>query len=130
MDPPLHNVQRAAVKGVVAPRDLADLEGLIRQRVADILDRLPAGETFNWVEEASINLTTQMLATNFDFPFLDRHKLLCWSGLATSLPEAVGSNGNVEKRTDEFIIDRKNPRYHLSFGFGIHGCMGNRLGEM
>ena len=32
--------------------------------------------------------------------------------------------------TDEFIIDRKNPRYHLSFGFGIHRCMGNRFGEM
>ena len=67
MDPPLHDVQRAAVQGVVAPRNLADLEGLIRQRVADILDRLPAGETFNWVDEVSINLTTQMLATIFDF---------------------------------------------------------------
>ncbi len=31
---------------------------------------------------------------------------------------------------DEFIIDRENPRFHLSFGFGIHRCMGNRLGEM
>jgi cytochrome P450 len=31
---------------------------------------------------------------------------------------------------DSFIIDRKNPRHHLSFGFGIHRCMGNRLGEM
>ena len=50
--------------------------------------------------------------------------------MATSLPEAVGSNGNVEKRTDEFIIDRKNLRYHLSYGFGIHRCMGNRLGEI
>ena len=31
---------------------------------------------------------------------------------------------------DEFIIDRKNPRHHISFGFGIHRCMGNRLAEM
>ena len=67
MDPPLHDVQRAAVQGVVAPRNLADLESLIRQRVADILDHLPSGKTFNWVEELSINLTTQMLATIFDF---------------------------------------------------------------
>ena len=58
MDPPLHDVQRAPVQSVVAPRNLADLEGLIRQRVGDILDRLPAGETFNWVNEVSINLTT------------------------------------------------------------------------
>ena len=31
---------------------------------------------------------------------------------------------------DDFIINRKNPRHHLSFGFGIHRCMGNRLAEM
>ena len=34
------------------------------------------------------------------------------------------------ERPNDFIIDRKNLRYHLSFGCGIHGCMGNRLGEM
>ena len=47
MDPPLHELQRAAVESVVAPRNLADLAGLIRQRVADTLDLLPTGETFN-----------------------------------------------------------------------------------
>ena len=34
------------------------------------------------------------------------------------------------ERPNEFIIDRANPRHHLSFGFGIHRCLGNRLGEM
>ena len=34
------------------------------------------------------------------------------------------------ERADEFIIGRANPRQHLSFGFGIHRCMGNRLAEM
>jgi cytochrome P450 len=34
------------------------------------------------------------------------------------------------ERPDDFIIDRKNPRHHISFGFGIHRCMGNRLAEM
>ena len=33
-------------------------------------------------------------------------------------------------RAEEFIIDRENPRHHLSFGFGIHRCMGNRLAEL
>jgi len=33
-------------------------------------------------------------------------------------------------KPNEFIIDRANPRHHLSFGFGIHRCMGNRLAEM
>ena len=31
---------------------------------------------------------------------------------------------------DQFIIDRARPRQHLSFGFGIHRCLGNRLAEM
>ena len=238
MDPPIHDMQRAAVQGVVAPRNLADLEGLIRQRVSDILDDLPVGEAFNWVDKVSINLTTQMLATIFDFPFEDRHKL--WHQRKNNPPDTmdlisllatnpntrdmvddpmeylgnvglliVGGNdttrnsitggvlalnqnpgeyaklkadpslipsmvsevirwqtplihmrriatrdvelggktirqgdkvvmwylsGNHDEtaieRPNEFIIDRKNPRYHLSFGFGIHRCMGNRLGEM
>jgi len=33
-------------------------------------------------------------------------------------------------RPNEFLIDRQNARNHLSFGFGIHRCMGNRLAEM
>ena len=28
------------------------------------------------------------------------------------------------------LIDRKNARQHLGFGFGIHRCLGNRLAEM
>ena len=36
----------------------------------------------------------------------------------------------VIERADEFLIDRANARQHLSFGFGIHRCMGNRLAEM
>ena len=43
-------------------------------------------------------------------------------------------SGNRDSSTienaDQFIIDRANPRHHISFGFGIHRCMGNRLGEM
>jgi len=34
------------------------------------------------------------------------------------------------ERADDFIIDRPRPRQHLSFGFGIHRCVGNRLAEM
>jgi len=33
-------------------------------------------------------------------------------------------------RPDEFIIDRPRPRKHLSFGFGVHRCVGMRLAEL
>ena len=84
MDPPRHDVQRATVQGVVSPRNLANLEPTIRERAAKILDALPLGETFNWVDLVSIELTTQMLATLFDFPFEERRKLTYWSDMATS----------------------------------------------
>ncbi|MEM7217673.1 MAG: cytochrome P450 [Pseudomonadota bacterium] len=83
MDPPKHDVQRATVTGVVAPRNLAVLESTIRERAGRILDSLPRNETFNWVDLVSIELTTQMLATLFDFPFEERRKLTYWSDVAT-----------------------------------------------
>lgn len=273
-DQPKHGPQRKAVQNVVAPQNLQNLESLIRDRAAEILDNLPVGTPFNWVDEVSINLTTQMLATLFDFPFEERHKLTLWSdnftsgsprhdvegrkarqqimlecleyfqalwhhrkaeptngfdlitmmqrdpttanmvddpmeylgnlgllivggndttrnsitggvlalnqnpqeyeklradhGLVTNMvPEIIRwqtplmhmrrtaledvelggktirkgdkvvmwyLSGNrdetVINRADDFIIDRSNPRHHVSFGFGIHRCMGNRLAEM
>ncbi len=98
MDPPKHDVQRRAVQSVVAPKNLAEMEGLIRQRVISILDGLPVGESFNWVDKVSIELTTQMLATLFDFPFEQRHKLTFWSDMATSSPEMTGGTTSKEER--------------------------------
>ena len=65
---------------------LDELEALIRQRVVAILDDLPRNEEFDWVERVSIELTTQMLATLFDFPWEDRHLLTYWSDVTTSTP--------------------------------------------
>ena len=98
MDPPKHDVQRRAVQPVVAPQNLADMEALIRSRVVDILEGLPVGETFDWVERVSINLTTQMLATLFDFPFEQRHKLTYWSDIAAGSPEIAGGDVSHEER--------------------------------
>jgi cytochrome P450 len=86
MDPPKHDFQRAAVNPVVSPTNLARLEVLIRERAALILDRLPIGEVFDWVDTVSIELTTQMLATLFDFPFDQRRLLTRWSDVATAIP--------------------------------------------
>ncbi len=91
MDPPKHDVQRATVTPVVAPRNLVVLEGVIRERAAKILDSLPIGETFDWVDKVSIELTTQMLATLFDFPFEERRKLTHWSDIATAGPDVIST---------------------------------------
>ena len=98
MDPPKHDQQRQTVQGVVAPMNLKQMESLIRQRAETILDSLPVGETFNWVDLVSIELTTQMLATIFDFPFEDRYKLTFWSDMATSGELAGGPTPEVERR--------------------------------
>ena len=89
MDPPRHDAQRKAANPAVAPGRLADLETLIRARAGAILDALPRNETFNWVELVSKELTTQMLATLFDFPWEDRHLLPYWSDVTTT-SETVG----------------------------------------
>jgi len=96
-DPPIHDEQRKAVQNVVAPRNLAELESVIRERAAHILDSLPIGETFDWVDRVSIELTTQMLATLFDFPFEDRKLLTHWSDVAIATPEMTGSNSVTEE---------------------------------
>ncbi len=77
-------------KGVVAPKNLREMEGLIRSRVQEVLDNLPVDQPFNWVHHVSIELTARMLATLLDFPYEQRHKLVEWSDLATSMEQANG----------------------------------------
>ncbi|MFN9944408.1 MAG: cytochrome P450, partial [bacterium] len=99
MDQPRHDAQRKTVAPSVAPTNLALMEPLIRERVVDILEHLPIGETFNWVDHVSIELTARMLATLFDFPYADRRKLIHWSDVTTSSPQIMGEAGlSVETR--------------------------------
>ena len=84
MDPPKHDAQRKVVSPIVAPGNLAILERTIRERAGKILDSLPINETFDWVDRVSIELTTQMLATLFDFPWDERRKLTRWSDVASA----------------------------------------------
>ena len=82
MDQPRHSAQRKTVAPMFTPTNLDDLAVNIRKRSAECLDNLPRGETFNFVERVSIELTTQMLATLFDFPQEDRRQLTHWSDVA------------------------------------------------
>jgi cytochrome P450 len=104
MDPPKHDVQRLAVSPIVAPGNLANMEGLIRERTRRVLDSLPRGETFDWVDTVSIELTTMMLATLFDFPFEDRRLLTWWSDIATTNPDIDKSRvSSWEERQAELV---------------------------
>jgi len=84
MDPPKHDEQRKVVSPIAAQPNLDGWESLIRERTCKVLDGLPRGETFDWVDRVSIELTGMMLATLFDFPQEERRKLTYWSDIATS----------------------------------------------
>eukprot|EP00439_Symbiodinium_sp_Y106_P087898 s1_g434.t1 len=103
MDEPRHGEQRRTVSPSVAPPNLANLEPLIRSRAADILDHLPVGETFNWVEEVSVELTARMLATLFDFPYENRRDLIRWSDITTAVPETTGEAVDMKARHDALM---------------------------
>jgi cytochrome P450 len=105
MDGPEHNAHRKVVQPVAAPRNLARLEPLIRERVIEILDGLPLDETFDWVDRVSIELTTGMLATLFDFPYEHRRKLTYWSDMATASPEQVGAVGITEEERQAALME-------------------------
>jgi len=99
MDDPQHSNQRRTVSPIVGPSSLLRMEPVIRERARDILDNLPIGETFNWVDKVSIELTTRMLATLFDFPYEDRRKLTWWSDVATAQP-GLGIIDSEEERAE------------------------------
>ena len=90
MDPPKHDEQRKAVQNVVAPKNLKEMESLIRERTREVLDSLPVDQPFDWVQKVSIELTARMLATLLDFPYEQRHKLVYWSDVSTASPETTG----------------------------------------
>src|SRR4030095_8552005 len=102
MDPPKHDLQRLTFSPVVAPANLAVLESTIRERVVRILESLPRDKSFNWVERVSIELTTQMLATLFAFPFEERSKPTYLSDLITA-DETSGMYGSEDERRAELL---------------------------
>ena len=100
MDEPGHSQQRKAFQPVVAPKNLTEFESLIRSRTRAALESLPENTPFNWVELVSRNLTTQMLATLFDFPWEERHKLSMWS-------DAVVSDERITGKADLTLEERQ-----------------------
>src|SRR5436190_23606758 len=103
MDQPRHSAQRKTVAPMFTPTHLDQLAISIRERSAECLDNLPRNEVFDWVDRVSIDLTTQMLAVLFDFPWEDRGKLTRWSDVATTLPGPDGLVATEEQRQVELL---------------------------
>ena len=103
MDEPEHYRQRRTVAPMFTPVNLDELALNIRQRSVSCLDSLPRNEVFDWVDKVSIELTTQMLAVLFDFPWEDRRKLTRWSDVATTVPGPEGVVPTEELRQAELM---------------------------
>ena len=108
MDPPKHDVQRKVVSPAVSPINLQVMEPLIRERAAKILDSLPIGEEFDWVDLVSKELTGMTLATLFDMPQEDRRQLVYWSDVVTAAP-GQGLIDSLEQKMAIFV------EYHAYF---------------
>jgi cytochrome P450 len=108
MDPPKHDVQRKTVSPVVSPMNLQRLEPLIRERAAKILDSLPIGQEFDWVDLVSKELTGMTLATLFGMPQEDRRRLIYWSDVVTAAP-GQGLIDTIEQKMEIFV------EYHAYF---------------
>ncbi len=108
MDPPKHDAQRRTVTPAVAPPNLKRLEPLIRERAAAILDALPIGVPFDWVDKVSMELTAMTLATLFDMPQADRRRLTYWSDVVTAVP-GQGLVDTLEQKFEIFV------EYHAYF---------------
>ena len=102
------------------------MEPIIRERAAKILDELPIGETFDWVDRVSIELTTQMLATLFDFPFEERRKLTYWSDVATAAPMP----GAIVETEEEQQADPDGVPRPISPASGTSGSTRRRRGDL
>ena len=109
MDPPNHTAQRRTVAPSFGPSEVAAMKARVQARTAEVLDALPIGEAFDWVERVSIELTTGMLADLFDFPWEQRHKLTHWSD--------IGGNVELMKSPDNFAV-RNAAMMEMGAAFG------------
>ena len=138
MDQPRHSAQRKTVAPMFTPTHLDQLAISIRQRSAECLDNLPKNEIFDWVDQVSIELTTQMLAVLFDFLRRTAASLTRWSDVATTLPgpdgvvpteearwyepdrmrdvlqEACGTSASISRAEDRPAVDDGAQRSHAT----------------
>ena len=103
MDPPQHTAQRRTIAPAFGPSEVKAMQDEVRQRTGEVLDSLPVGEAFDWVERLSIELTTGMLAKLFDFPWEERDKLTLWSNKLGDV-ELIHEENGIARR-NEYAMD-------------------------
>ena len=101
-DPPKHDEQRKVVSPVVSPANLKRMEEHIRREVNDILDGLPIGETFDWVENVSVDLTNRVLSELMETPRDERKWLTYWSDIV-NMDLDVGGEIDTEYKRYEIL---------------------------
>ena len=102
MDEPEHSEKRKTTAPALAPSEIKKLTDPLRQRTVEILDNLPENESFDWAANVSIPLTTAMIATLFDFPWDERHKLPIWSDWAAKIDIGPDPELNAEREGHVF----------------------------
>jgi cytochrome P450 len=108
MDPPNHTAQRRTVAPAFGPSEVDRMRKDAVARTAEVLDSLPVGKPFDWVDLVSMELTTQMLAILFDFPWEERRKLTYWSDIL----------GDVERfDSDEERAFRRDTAFEMGAAF-------------
>ncbi len=106
MDRPKHGEQRRVITPSFGPSEIARMAESVRQRTCELLDTLPFDTEFDWVDTVSIELTTQMLAILFDFPWEDRRKLTLWSDWGGDIEAAL--NPATKDIRQQHLVDMTN----------------------
>jgi cytochrome P450 len=91
MDPPRHTEQRKVVAPAFSPSQMVELDRKVQARAKELIDALPDGETFDWVERVSIPMTMGMLLILFDMPFEEWPDVKRWSDMASNVSPETGT---------------------------------------
>ena len=116
-DQPIHTAQRRVIAPAFSPSQMLKLDKQVKERTKELLDELPVGETFDWVERVSIPQTLGMLCILFDMPFAEWRDIKRWSDWASGVSadnlneeyfaQFMAQMGEMLERFDRELEDRR-----------------------
>ena len=116
-DQPIHTAQRRVIAPAFSPSQMLKLDKQVKERTKALLDDLPVGETFDWVERVSIPQTLGMLCILFDMPFEEWRDIKRWSDWASGVSadnlneeyfaQFMAQMGEMLERFDRELEDRR-----------------------